>query len=405
MSLDSFTVLVASCAALAILGLALLYFWVLDRSSKWLLWWALPFLMGAGSIFPYMRPHWEGDFVAIGLGNAVRIVAIGLLWQGARVFGGRKPVPLALLLAAGLWLGLSAYPPFFDSMAARIVGASLFNCAICALAAFELWRDRDEVLASRRPAIVVLLAFSAAMLARAVTVNILPFPMGALPLDPTVMAVFNLLVFSHAYFLGFLLIGLTKERREAEQRHFASLDPLTGLMNRRAFMSHADRLSRRHKPGGEPAALLVLDLDHFKAINDRFGHDVGDRVLVAFAAVAESCVRPTDQLYRMGGEEFCFILPDTGLADALIVADAIRSGFERQSVKAANGRASATVSIGVAVAEHPGSDLELMLSAADAAVYEAKARGRNRVVVADPLALLRAGPVREPALEEQRRSA
>jgi diguanylate cyclase (GGDEF)-like protein len=387
------------------LGLALLYFWNRDRTSKWLLWWSVPFLIGGTAIVSYMRPNWASDFNTIALGNAIRITALGLLWQGARVFEGRKPLLLPLLLTPVAWIGLCLIPPFLESLAARVVGVSLFNAAFCALAAYELWRGRAEVLASRQPAILVLSAFAAFMLFRAVAVNLLPFPMGALPLDPTWMGIFNLALFVQASFLGFLLIALTKERREAEQRNFAILDPLTGLMNRRAFMSQVERSARRRKFGREPLTLLVLDLDHFKSINDRFGHDVGDRVLVAFAAVAEACTRPTDQLYRMGGEEFCFILPDTTLPDAIVVAERMRAAFAGNSVNTAQGCVSATVSIGVAVTEHAGFDLELLLAAADAAVYEAKARGRNRVVVADPLGLRLAVPEPEPDLVERRRRA
>lgn len=403
--LDSFTVLASSCAAMVFLGLALLYFWYRDRRSKWLLWWAVPFLIGSTAIVFYMRPNWEGDFSTIGFGNAIRIVAVCLLWQGARVFERRKPFLLVVLLTPLVWLGLCLIPPFFASMPARIVGVSVFNAAFCALAAYELWRGRAEILVSRTPAIVVLLTFSAFMLLRVATVNLLPFPMGALPLDPVWMGIFNLFVFVSATFLGFLLIALTKDRREAEQRNFASLDPLTGLMNRRAFMGQVDRSARRRKYSREPLALLVLDLDHFKSINDRFGHDVGDRVLVAFATAAEACVRPTDQLYRMGGEEFCFILPDTTLPEAIVVAERVRAAVAGTFVKTGHGSAGATVSIGIAVTEHAGFDLELLLAAADAAVYEAKARGRNRVVVADPIALQQAAS--DPGLDlvERRKSA
>ena len=325
--LDSFTVLISSCAAMVFVGVALFYFWNLDRASKWLLWWSVPFFIGGLGAASYLRPEWEGNFATIGLGNAIRITALCLLWQGARVFERRKPVLWVLGLTPLAWLGLCLIPPFYASMAARVTTVSLFNAVFCGLAAYELWRGRAEGLASKRPAMQTFLSFAALMLARAVTVTILPFPIGALPADPMAMAIFNLVVFVHATFLGFLLIAVTKERREAEQRHFALLDPLTGLMNRRAFMSEVERVGRRRKGGREPMALLVLDLDHFKQVNDRFGHDVGDRVLVAFAGVAGACVRPTDQLHRMGGEEFCFILPDTSLAEAVAVAERIRQAF------------------------------------------------------------------------------
>jgi diguanylate cyclase (GGDEF)-like protein len=177
---------------------------------------------------------------------------------------------------------------------------------------------------------------------------------------------------------------------------------LTGLMNRRAFMTQVERNARRRGHGPESTALLVLDLDQFKSINDRFGHETGDKVLVSFAGIAEANVRPTDLLFRMGGEEFCSILPDTDLKGALAVAERIRRAVASSAVETARGeRVLATVSIGIAVAEFAGFDTEVLLAAADAALYEAKSRGRNRVVVADPDAL--AG--REGRIVELRRVA
>jgi len=135
-------------------------------------------------------------------------------------------------------------------------------------------------------------------------------------------------------------------------------------------------------------AVLVLDLDHFKSVNDRHGHEVGDRLLKAFADVSEDNVRPSDQLFRMGGEEFCFVLPETSLRDAVDVAERIRQAVAASPVDTPHGPATATVSIGIAATQF-AVDVEVLLAAADAAVYEAKARGRNRVVVAEPGTLVR----------------
>jgi diguanylate cyclase (GGDEF)-like protein len=181
---------------------------------------------------------------------------------------------------------------------------------------------------------------------------------------------------------------MTLERREAQQRSFAMSDPLTGLLNRRAFADFAARTNRRRAGIRSTMALLVLDLDHFKSVNDRFGHEVGDRMLKAFADVAEANVRPSDQLFRMGGEEFCFVLPETSLQEAIDVAERIRHAVAASTVETAQGSALATVSIGIAATQF-AVDVDVLLAAADAAVYEAKARGRNRVVVAEPSSLVR----------------
>jgi diguanylate cyclase (GGDEF)-like protein len=403
-SLDSFTLLVSTCAALVFLGCALLYFWNRDRQSIWLLWWGIPFLVGGVAALSYVRGDWATDFFTIAIGNAARIAALAALWHGAEVFNRRRPTLWASGLVVAVWLAGCLIPEFLASLAWRVVAVSIANGLVCSLAAWELWRGRGEILPSRMPAIAVLLSFSVLMLARVAGVGVLPFPMGAGALDTLWLAGFNLAVFVHATFLGLLLLAMTKERLELQQRHIALIDPLTGLMNRRAFMTQVERNARRRSTGREATAFLVLDLDHFKSINDRYGHEMGDRVLAAFAAIAESNVRATDLLYRMGGEEFCFVLPDTELEAALAVAERIRRELATSAVETPRGeRILATVSIGVASAEFAGFDYEVLLAAADAALYEAKARGRNRVVVAAPTVLGR--PKTDSKVRSLRRSA
>lgn len=168
----------------------------------------------------------------------------------------------------------------------------------------------------------------------------------------------------------------------------ATVDAVTGIYTRRYVLDALAREIRHARRSGRPLAVLSLDLDHFKQVNDQHGHEVGDRMLKAFGDAAEDSVRPTDQLFRMGGEEFCFVLPATTLDEAIAVAERIRRAFEAVEIETAGGRAATTVSIGIA-ATNFAVDVETLLAAADAAVYEAKARGRNRVVVAEPSALLR----------------
>lgn len=389
MHLDPFTVLVAGCATLMLQGALLMFFWVRDRQSPWLLWCGVPFLVGGAAIVFYVQPNWETDFYAITFGNASRIVAVGGLWQGLRLFNGRRAMPW-LLVAMGLgWIGLCFVPGIVSNMLLRVVLVSAVNGVLCGVAAWELTSGRSEDLPSRRPLMLVFASFATVMVVRIAVAAVAPFPVGAAPADPLWVAVFVMLVFVHTSFAALLLLSLTRERREAQQRSFALSDPLTGLLNRRAFADYAERTGRRPS---EPTALLVLDLDHFKSVNDRHGHEAGDRLLQAFAAVAETSVRPTDQLFRMGGEEFCFLLPDTGTTEASLVAERIRVAFEAASVETQYGRAQTTVSIGLAATEMPVA-IDVLLSAADAAVYEAKARGRNRVVVAAPGSLANAARV------------
>jgi diguanylate cyclase (GGDEF)-like protein len=130
--------------------------------------------------------------------------------------------------------------------------------------------------------------------------------------------------------------------------------------------------------------VLFLDLDHFKSLNDRFGHSGGDDVLMRFVELVSASIRPTDFLFRIGGEEFCCLLPYTGLEQAQRVAERIRQQFETATVVVAGVPVKATVSLGIASTETFGYSLDTLTRRADMAVYAAKRAGRNRVVVADP---------------------
>jgi diguanylate cyclase (GGDEF)-like protein len=388
LQLDSFTLLVAGSAFLVMLGGVFVLVWSRHRDSTELLWWGVPVILGGLGLCAYMLPDWRTDYFAIMVGNVLRLFAIGCLWQGLRVFQHRKPALLPLAAICLVWVGFCLVPPFVHSFLARVIVASLLTVVLAGGGVWELWRDRDEELASRWGMLLTLLSFGLVNVARVVAAPFAPFPMGAGPVDAVWLAVFMWVVFAHAALASVLFLAMTLERRVAEQRSFALSDPLTGLMNRRAFADFAARMNRRRSGHHTGLALLVLDLDHFKSVNDRFGHDVGDRMLKAFADVAEGNVRPSDQLFRMGGEEFCFVLPDTMHAEATQVAERIRKAFEANLIETPAGPASATVSIGIAASQF-AVELDVLLAAADAAVYEAKARGRNRVVVAEPGSMVR----------------
>ena len=138
----------------------------------------------------------------------------------------------------------------------------------------------------------------------------------------------------------------------------------------------------RIRRGGEEGALLALDLDHFKQINDTYGHAAGDDVLRAFAAVVTSKIRPSDQVYRVGGEEFSVLLPGTSMAAASELAERLRDGMAAHIIPTSDGEITATVSIGGAKATAALAPGQLVV-AADAALYRAKTTGRNRVVLID----------------------
>ena len=162
----------------------------------------------------------------------------------------------------------------------------------------------------------------------------------------------------------------------------AVTDQLTGLHNRRYMIGQLEALVQRAQRGGAPVAALLIDIDHFKKINDSFGHDVGDEVLREFAVRLATNVRAIDLPCRYGGEEFVIIMPDTSATDAGRIAERIRRYISGSPFRVAGGSEllTVTISIGVAATLGEGDHAEALLKRADEAVYEAKAAGRNRVI-------------------------
>ena len=162
----------------------------------------------------------------------------------------------------------------------------------------------------------------------------------------------------------------------------AVTDPLTGLHNRRYMTSQLDALVARAVRDGRPVSALLLDIDHFKKINDSFGHDAGDEVLREFAVRLASNVRAVDLPCRHGGEEFVVVMPETSLEDAERIAERIRMHVSGAPFRVSGGKEvlSVTISIGVAATHGESDTPEHLLKRADEALYEAKASGRNRVI-------------------------
>jgi len=161
----------------------------------------------------------------------------------------------------------------------------------------------------------------------------------------------------------------------------AVTDPLTGLHNRRYMNGQLDALVARANRGGDPVAVLVLDIDHFKAVNDSLGHDAGDEVLREFSVRLATNVRAVDLPCRFGGEEFVVVMPGTTLEDAHRIAERIRRDVGASPFRILGGEPlSITVSVGVAATRGADDTPASLLKRADEGVYEAKKAGRNRVV-------------------------
>ena len=180
--------------------------------------------------------------------------------------------------------------------------------------------------------------------------------------------------------IGMILMATDRLRGELE--HLATHDSLTGALNRRALIDACELELARCRRNHGVMALLLIDLDHFKAINDTHGHPVGDRVLIDFVARVKSLLRQPDRLGRFGGEEFVALLPETPLNEARVVAERLRAMIEAKT----EDLPPCTVSIGVTVSRSDDAGLDEIISRADAALYQAKHAGRNRIesVIARP---------------------
>ncbi|USD37045.1 MULTISPECIES: GGDEF domain-containing protein [Ferrimonas] len=161
----------------------------------------------------------------------------------------------------------------------------------------------------------------------------------------------------------------------------SQIDTLTGLANRRLWQEHLDKEFERSRRYQHPATLMVLDIDHFKSINDTLGHSAGDTVLAQVGQQLRKLLRKSDIAARYGGEEFTLLLPETGPEQAALLAERIRSTMEAQEVSTESGLARFTVSIGYAMFEPGFSDDKQWFRAADKALYEAKRSGRNRCIL------------------------
>jgi len=407
MSLEVNTLFLLTIDVEAILGLLLLLVWVQNSRVIAVAWWASAHLMRALSVTLYGFYGSVPDLISIDLANVLLFSAFGVTWNGARVFNGNKALPGSLIAGAALWLLASQWPGFEMSTEMRGQLSAMIIATYAWLTAYEFWRGRSEPLVSRWPAISLFFTHGALFLLRTPLTALVRGKEADSVLSSAWLSVLSLEAFLMTIATAFILLAMSKERTELRHKTAAMIDPLTGLLNRRAFVQDAEALLLQQVARDRPIGVLLVDLDNFKSINDRFGHPVGDKVLQVFAKTARGGLRQTDLVGRLGGEEFIVILADAGHDNAFLVADRLRNAFAVNAAVVDGQALHATMSIGVSVIVDPRQSLAELMKLADQALYLAKARGRNRVEVAAfepvlrddevPVALVPAGRASERA--------
>ncbi|KQP38327.1 diguanylate cyclase [Methylobacterium sp. Leaf104] len=316
--------------------------------------------------------------VALGMGatNLLMVTGYLLVLNAAAGFDGRRHVRAsvaALGVLALVWAVAGTQFPtaFWNHVSALPIALA------CGLTAWILLRSRTVRGLRSRPVAAAISAVHAVFyLGRAFVAPLLVQRYG-----PDMLAVvakatmYEAVLYSVAMPMSFLALV-----REEEKRHLLRLshtDQLTGLANRHAFFAQGARML-----AGRPVSLLAFDLDHFKAINDRYGHPAGDAILKLFAETARDGAGPDALLVRLGGEEFAALLPGCDRQQALSRGTAIASRFAAAAARADGPGIPATVSIGLAAPD--ARDLAELLASADGALYRAKLLGRNRIEAAAP---------------------
>lgn len=348
------------------------------RSVRGLEWWATAnFLLFLSSLLFAGRGVLH-DFVSIVLANVCVLAGVILYHAGMKALYGLQP-------AWGRWALLLAWltPPLYwyaliePSYNARVILVSLVWGAIY-LSMVRMASQHASGKFSTRFTIAALLLHVLVILVR--------FFFAWFPVDDegflTPTRLQSLYVASNAVMvlaLGMGLILQAGDRFREEFEHWASHDPLTNALTRRVFLERCSEELARCRRHQRPLALLSLDLDKFKCVNDTYGHQVGDRVLVAFVHRVESLLRRHDVLARWGGEEFVLLLPETGADEAQIVAQRV---LARVAEPQDEGLPGVTVSIGLTILHEDDETIDPLLTRADGALYQAKEHGRNRIVVA-----------------------
>lgn len=374
MFFDQVTLFMAASISCIALAATLIAAWLAAPRDKFLITWAMGILLcGIGTSIYLMFSPLNFD-VAGGIGFVIATVGFAFILAAAGQFREDRRYWLLPVLVGGvgaLWIAIS----FASGLNGQ--GTIAFNvtaAVVLVATGRRYWQVRDEAPISLI-GMSILYGVTAASFICCAAMVFLESPM-AMPAPPDSWAEqFNAIAaLAGITGIGAFSLALNQTRAARRHRHEAATDSLTGMTNRRALF---DRFGGRALE--RMSAVVVFDLDHFKAINDTHGHNVGDETLRCFAATLSAAAQPDDVCSRIGGEEFVLVMRRTEPHQAVAVAEAVRARFSETKIVTGHGVLRPTVSAGVAFADADGQDFESVLLRADRGLYQAKAEGRDRV--------------------------
>ncbi|WEK05238.1 MAG: GGDEF domain-containing protein [Candidatus Devosia phytovorans] len=374
--IDNATLLIAIAFSSAALMGALLIGWMNSRAETYLAYGSagiglvviamvlLGFRNGEVGLFHLLAPY------------TLILSGFGLIYGASRLFRDTANSVRPAVVVWAISLILLAVPLFAGLSGIGVFNLNLMGGIIMLLCAVEYWRGRHESPAALVSNAVLYTLCAISFFACSVMIALDGhLVLQAIP-DNWAERFNSIMSLVGLTGIGAITLTLHHSRAARKHRHEANTDSLTGLLNRRALF---DRFENLDLPAG--TAVLMFDIDHFKQINDRFGHAGGDSVIRHFGAILHNNMRSDDAVARIGGEEFCAILEPMLVEQAKQIAERIRADFEQTPTRRAMESIPATVSVGVAVSGE-GENFSSVLNRADDALYRAKGSGRNQVTTA-----------------------
>lgn len=365
------------CSEAITLAAVLFLAWRHDRRSPAYLMWALGFAFSAIGLGLVAARGLIPDSLSIEFGNG-----IALLGESAWIAGfhrmDKRRLQWSALLPPAIWIAGIELPWIHESYANRVFLYDLAGAVGATLLARAVRPGEGRREATRGLLGFVLMALACICLVSSMSMILLrPSLEAALTYRAYSALACALLITTAIALSGRLLM----ERAERRWRAISITDTLTGVLNRRGLQDYFPLVVEKAAGGSAKIAALLFDLDHFKAINDRYGHQTGDTVLAEFARIGRQFVPGNSAFGRMGGEEFIAFIPVADQAEAEAVAETIRADFCRAPLLAGQSLISATVSVGLAIMPCDIASWDRLVSAADRALYAAKRAGRNCTVV------------------------